>query len=53
MIMENKVIREMTDVGADYSFECIGLASLMEEAFKSTRPVRFYRFLFGLASLHG
>ncbi|AAF18533.1 Very similar to alcohol dehydrogenase [Arabidopsis thaliana] len=34
----SEVIREMTDVGADYSFECIGLASLMEEAFKSTRP---------------
>ncbi|CAH8253210.1 unnamed protein product [Arabidopsis lyrata] len=34
----SEVIREMTEVGADYSFECIGLASLMEEAFNSTRP---------------
>lgn len=29
----------MTDGGADYCFECIGLASLMEEAFNSSRDV--------------
>uniref|UniRef100_A0A0D3D7D0 Alcohol dehydrogenase-like C-terminal domain-containing protein n=2 Tax=Brassica oleracea TaxID=3712 RepID=A0A0D3D7D0_BRAOL len=27
----------MTGGGVDYSFECIGLASLMEEAFNSSR----------------
>lgn len=27
----------MTEGGVDYSFECIGLTSLMEEAFNSTR----------------
>ncbi|XVF39563.1 hypothetical protein PTKIN_Ptkin01aG0043800 [Pterospermum kingtungense] len=32
-------IKEITDGGADYCFECIGLASLMEEAFKSNREV--------------
>uniref|UniRef100_A0A6V7QQY5 Alcohol dehydrogenase-like C-terminal domain-containing protein n=1 Tax=Ananas comosus var. bracteatus TaxID=296719 RepID=A0A6V7QQY5_ANACO len=31
------VIKEMTDGGADYCFECIGLASLMSEAFRSSR----------------
>lgn len=33
----SEVIKEMTDGGADYSFECIGLTSLMQEAFSSTR----------------
>lgn len=32
-----EVIREMTDGGADYCFECIGLASLMADAFSSSR----------------
>ncbi|KAG8369194.1 hypothetical protein BUALT_Bualt15G0125800 [Buddleja alternifolia] len=31
------VIKEMTDGGADYCFECIGLASLMQDAFSSSR----------------
>ncbi|OAY85698.1 Alcohol dehydrogenase-like 1 [Ananas comosus] len=31
------VIKEMTEGGADYCFECIGLASLMSEAFRSSR----------------
>ncbi|KAL9144038.1 hypothetical protein ABFS82_14G271700 [Erythranthe guttata] len=35
----SEVIREMTDGGADYCFECIGLASLMQEAFSSSRQV--------------
>ncbi|KAF9612077.1 hypothetical protein IFM89_037996 [Coptis chinensis] len=34
----NEVIKEMTNGGADYCFECIGLASLMNEAFSSSRP---------------
>ncbi|XP_010477503.1 PREDICTED: alcohol dehydrogenase-like 2 [Camelina sativa] len=34
----SQVINDMTEGGVDYSFECIGLASLMEEAFNSTRP---------------
>ncbi|KAF5461915.1 hypothetical protein F2P56_017975 [Juglans regia] len=33
----SEVIKEMTDGGADYCFECIGLASLMQDAFKSSR----------------
>ncbi|KAL4301359.1 alcohol dehydrogenase-like 2 [Arachis ipaensis] len=33
----SEVINEMTDGGADYCFECIGLASLMAEAFNSSR----------------
>ncbi|EOY15944.1 GroES-like zinc-binding dehydrogenase family protein isoform 3 [Theobroma cacao] len=33
----SEVIKEMTDGGADYCFECIGLASLMEDAFNSNR----------------
>ncbi|CAA7027252.1 unnamed protein product [Microthlaspi erraticum] len=34
----SQVIKEMTQGGGvDYSFECIGLASLMEEAFNSIR----------------
>ncbi|KAL7085508.1 hypothetical protein ACP275_14G284700 [Erythranthe tilingii] len=33
----SEVIRDMTDGGADYCFECIGLASLMQEAFNSSR----------------
>ncbi|KDP41414.1 hypothetical protein JCGZ_15821 [Jatropha curcas] len=33
----NQVIKEMTDGGADCCFECIGLASLMTEAFRSSR----------------
>ncbi|KAL1225805.1 Alcohol dehydrogenase-like 2 [Cardamine amara subsp. amara] len=33
----SQVINEMTEGGVDYSFECIGLASIMEEAFNSTR----------------
>ncbi|ESQ34552.1 hypothetical protein EUTSA_v10007889mg [Eutrema salsugineum] len=33
----SEVVKEMTKGGVDYSFECIGLASLMEEAFNSTR----------------
>ncbi|KAK7828668.1 alcohol dehydrogenase-like 1 [Quercus suber] len=31
------VINELTNGGADYCFECIGLASLMQEAFLSSR----------------
>lgn len=35
----------MSEGGVDYSFECIGLEPLMEEAFNSTRTVCFNRFL--------
>ena len=34
-----QVIKEMTDGGADYCFECIGLASVMNDAFNSSREV--------------
>lgn len=33
----SQVIKEMTDGGADYCFECIGLASLMQDAVNSCR----------------
>ncbi|PIA52038.1 hypothetical protein AQUCO_01000134v1 [Aquilegia coerulea] len=33
----NEVIREMTDGGADFCFECIGFASVMNDAFNSCR----------------
>ncbi|TKY74389.1 Alcohol dehydrogenase 2 [Spatholobus suberectus] len=33
----SEVIKEMTNGGADYCFECIGLASLMADAFNSSR----------------
>ncbi|KAL5705145.1 hypothetical protein ACHQM5_023486 [Ranunculus cassubicifolius] len=32
-----EVIKEMTEGGADFCFECIGLASLMNDAFNSCR----------------
>ncbi|CAK7347178.1 unnamed protein product [Dovyalis caffra] len=32
----SEVIKEITDGGADYCFECIGLASLMTDAFTSS-----------------
>ncbi|KAJ4701374.1 Alcohol dehydrogenase-like [Melia azedarach] len=33
----SQVIKEMTDGGADYCFECIGIASVMKDAFSSSR----------------
>ncbi|GJN33126.1 hypothetical protein PR202_gb21693 [Eleusine coracana subsp. coracana] len=33
----SEVIKEMTGGGADYCFECVGSAPVMEEAFKSSR----------------
>ncbi|KAI3873892.1 hypothetical protein MKW98_001541 [Papaver atlanticum] len=36
----SEVIKEMTNGGADYCFECIGLASVMNDAFNSCRGVR-------------
>ncbi|CAK9149052.1 unnamed protein product [Ilex paraguariensis] len=33
----SRVIQEMTDGGADYCFECVGLASVMQDAFNSSR----------------
>uniref|UniRef100_A0A0D9VQJ3 Uncharacterized protein n=1 Tax=Leersia perrieri TaxID=77586 RepID=A0A0D9VQJ3_9ORYZ len=33
----SEAIIEITDGGADYCFECIGLASLMNDAFRSSR----------------
>ncbi|KAK0576896.1 hypothetical protein LWI29_025025 [Acer saccharum] len=33
----SEVIKEMTDGGADYCFECIGLSSVMKDAFDSSR----------------
>ncbi|XP_059636559.1 alcohol dehydrogenase-like 2 [Cornus florida] len=34
----SEVIKEMTNGGADYCFECIGLASVARDAFSSSRP---------------
>ncbi|KAK6939271.1 F-box domain [Dillenia turbinata] len=33
----SQVIKEMTDGGADYCFECVGMASLVDEAFACCR----------------
>ncbi|KMS95556.1 hypothetical protein BVRB_007190 [Beta vulgaris subsp. vulgaris] len=33
----SEIINEMTDGGADYCFECVGMASLVEEAFACCR----------------
>ncbi|CAL5061564.1 unnamed protein product [Urochloa decumbens] len=33
----SQVIKELTGGGADYCFECIGIPSVMEEAFQSSR----------------
>ncbi|XP_054819587.1 alcohol dehydrogenase-like 7 [Prosopis cineraria] len=33
----SQVIKEMTDGGADYCFECVGMASLVHEAYASCR----------------
>jgi S-(hydroxymethyl)glutathione dehydrogenase/alcohol dehydrogenase len=35
----SEVINAMTDGGADYSFECIGISSVMTEAVRSTKSV--------------
>ena len=40
-----QVIKEMTDGGADYCFECTGLTSLMQEAFSSSRGVKFHSLI--------
>lgn len=34
-----QVINEMTDGGADYCFECVGMASLVHEAYACCRKV--------------
>jgi Zn-dependent alcohol dehydrogenase len=36
-----QVIVEMTGGGVDYSFECIGVPSVMTDAFRCTKMVRF------------
>jgi len=41
----------MTEGGVDYSFECVGLASLLNEAFISTRTVRLNRIIPNLSQL--
>ena len=38
-LFDNQVIKELTNGGADYCFECIGMASVMQEAFRSSRQV--------------
>ena len=38
----SQVIIEMTGGGADYCFECVGMASLVHEAYASCRKVYFY-----------
>ncbi|KAJ0981382.1 hypothetical protein J5N97_009637 [Dioscorea zingiberensis] len=49
----NEVIKEMTGGrGVDYCFECIGLSSLMSEAFKSSRKGGGKTVILGL-EMHG
>lgn len=38
-VAAEQVIIEMTDGGADYCFECVGMASLVHEAYASCRKV--------------
>jgi S-(hydroxymethyl)glutathione dehydrogenase/alcohol dehydrogenase len=38
----SQIIIEMTGGGADYCFECVGMASLVHEAYASCRKVYFY-----------
>ncbi|XP_023644408.1 alcohol dehydrogenase-like 1 isoform X1 [Capsella rubella] len=44
----SEVIKEMTGGGVDYSFECVGLASLLNEAFISTRTGSGKTIMLGL-----
>ncbi|XP_059279723.1 alcohol dehydrogenase-like 1 isoform X2 [Lycium ferocissimum] len=48
----SQVIKEMTDDGADYCFECIGLTSLMQEAFSSCRKENGKTIILGV-DIHG
>ncbi|XP_038703216.1 alcohol dehydrogenase-like 1 isoform X2 [Tripterygium wilfordii] len=48
----SEVIKEMTDGGVDYCFECIGLASMMQVAFTSTRKGWGKTVILGL-EMHG
>ncbi|XP_073140723.1 alcohol dehydrogenase-like 2 [Henckelia pumila] len=43
-----QVIKEMSDGGADYCFECIGLASVMQDAFNSCRQGRGKTVILGV-----
>ncbi|KAK3025929.1 hypothetical protein RJ639_040845 [Escallonia herrerae] len=52
LVSNDQVIREMTDGGADYCFECIGLASLMQDAFNSSRPAWGKTVILGV-EMHG
>ncbi|KAK4434221.1 Alcohol dehydrogenase-like 5 [Sesamum alatum] len=47
-----QVIQEMTGGGADYCFECIGLVSLMQDAFNSSRRGCGKTIILGL-EMHG
>ena len=38
-VAAEQVIIEITDGGADYCFECVGMASLVHEAYASCRKV--------------
>ncbi|KAI3876632.1 hypothetical protein MKX03_027654 [Papaver bracteatum] len=48
----SEVIKAMTDGGVDYCFECIGLASLMNDAFSSCRDGWGKTIILGL-EMHG
>ena len=39
LFLIEQVIDEMTDGGADYCFECVGMASLVHEAYACCRKV--------------
>ncbi|KAI3842399.1 hypothetical protein MKW92_047558 [Papaver armeniacum] len=48
----SEVIKEMTDGGADYCFECIGLASVMNDAITSCRAGWGQTIILGV-EMHG
>ncbi|XP_020582432.1 alcohol dehydrogenase-like 7 [Phalaenopsis equestris] len=47
-----EIIKEITDGGADYCFECIGLAPLMSDAFNSSRVGSGKTIILGV-EIHG
>ncbi|PUZ42453.1 hypothetical protein GQ55_9G583600 [Panicum hallii var. hallii] len=46
----SEVISEMTGGGVDYSFECVGLPSVMTDAFRSTRTGNGKTIILGLGN---
>ncbi|XP_035538575.1 alcohol dehydrogenase-like 7 [Juglans regia] len=48
----SQVIKEITGGGADYCFECVGLASLVQEAYASCRKISLVDLSTSLNKVH-